>query len=159
MCGAKGASNTVKGSRICRLLHSRRRSSFTQIIKWLTHVLNEKRSISSVTRLMAVCRIFNSSGVGSDSLTLQLLPLSKNKSQALRRKLYTPLMPFVSQGFDCSMGPKNISYMRKVSAPYFSTTSSGLMTLYLDLDIFPTSECVVKPKSDGTSSAINCPPL
>ncbi|MNL68627.1 hypothetical protein D3C87_1933790 [compost metagenome] len=35
-----------------------------------------------------------------------------------------------------SRGPMNISYRRRVSAPYSLTTSSGLTTLPRDLDIF-----------------------
>ena len=57
----------------------------------------------------------------------------------LRKNLCTPSMPLVSQGLDCSKGPKNISYKRKVSAPYCSTITSGLTTLYIDLDIRITS--------------------
>src|SRR5690606_40960037 len=48
-------------------------------------------------------------------------------------------MPLVFQGLNCSNGPRNISYSLRVSAPYLSITSSGLTTLYLDLDIFSTS--------------------
>ena len=48
-------------------------------------------------------------------------------------------MPFVSQGLLISTGPRNISYIRKVSAPYFVTKSSGLTVLNFDLDIFSIS--------------------
>ena len=43
------------------------------------------------------------------------------------------------QGFECSIGPKNISYNLSVSAPYLSQIKSGFTTLYLDFDIFSTS--------------------
>ena len=49
---------------------------------------------------------------------------------------WQPSIPFVSQGFDCSTGPRNISYRRSVSAPYFSTMVSGFTTLNIDLLIF-----------------------
>src|SRR6516162_4803234 len=38
-------------------------------------------------------------------------------------------------GFVASSGPMNISYSRRLSAPYSLTTSSGLMTLPRALDI------------------------
>ncbi len=40
----------------------------------------------------------------------------------MRKKRCTPSMPLVSQGLLCSTGPRNISYMRKVSAPNLSTS-------------------------------------
>ena len=52
-----------------------------------------------------------------------------------------PSQPEVCQGLTCSRGPINISYMRRVSAPKRSTMSSGLTTLYLDLDIFSICVC------------------
>src|SRR6478735_6039018 len=60
-------------------------------------------------------------------------------------------MPLVSQGLLCSTGPRNISYMRKVSAPYFSQSSFGLTVLYFDLDIFSVST----PQMYLPSSKIN----
>src|SRR3712207_2579002 len=57
-------------------------------------------------------------------------------------------MPFVSHGLLISTGPKNISYIRKVSAPYLSTTSSGLTTLSFDFDIFSTTDVVLTFKFD-----------
>ena len=51
-CGAKGDNKTVKGRKISILLQSKRDNSFTQIIKELTHVLNEKFSISLVIFFM-----------------------------------------------------------------------------------------------------------
>src|SRR5690554_5805624 len=56
--------------------------------------------------------------------------------QTLSRKRRQPRTPSVLHGTLFSKSPINISYMRKVSAPYSSTTSSGLTTLPRDLDIF-----------------------
>ena len=47
MCGAKGASSTVSGSRISRF--EQPPNSFRQIMKAATEVLNEKFSMSSRT--------------------------------------------------------------------------------------------------------------
>ena len=88
---------------------------------------------------MSLCSDFNSSFVGSSSVITRLSFLSKNIPQSLRRKRWQPSIPFVSQGFDCSIGPRNISYIRSVSAPYFSTMISGFTTLNIDLLIFSTA--------------------
>src|SRR5690606_15611958 len=101
-----------------------------------TEVLKEKRSISSSTFLMILCKAFHSAFSGSSSLTANPPSASWNNFQNLRRNLYTPSMPLVFQGLLCSNGPRNISYIRKVSAPYWSIMSSGFTTLYLDFDIF-----------------------
>src|SRR5690606_41770805 len=69
MCGAYGCSIIHISCRITRLLHFRSVSSFTQIIKEETDVLNEKRSISSSTFLMILCSAFNSALLGWSSLT------------------------------------------------------------------------------------------
>src|SRR5690606_25221992 len=139
MCGAYGDNTTQSGARISRLLHFRSVSSFTQIIKADTEVLNEKRSISSSTFLMILCKALYSALLGSSSDTWKFPSASWNKRHTLRKNLYTPSIPFVFQGFACSKGPKNISYRRRVSAPYCSMISSGLTTLNLDFDIFSTS--------------------
>ena len=44
--------------------------------------------------------------------------------------------PFGSHGLDDSIGPINISYNLKLSAPYTFTISSGFTTFPLDLLIF-----------------------
>src|SRR5690606_9942520 len=134
-----GSNTMIRSCNTLRLLHFRSVNSLTQIIKADTEVLNEKRSISSSTFLMILCKALYSALLGSSSETWKLPSASWNKRHSLRRNLYTPSIPLVFQGFACSNGPKNISYKRKVSAPYFSTTSSGLTTLNLDLDIFSTS--------------------
>ena len=47
-------------------------------------------------------------------------------------------------GLDLSKGPINISYILKLSAPYFPTTSSGFTTFPLDLLIFcPSSPPII----------------
>ena len=89
-------------------------------MKAATDVLNEKFSMSSRTFFMVLCSVFNSFGVGASSVTASASPAWKSR-QKRRRNLCTPSMPFVSHGFDCSSGPRNISYMRNVSAPYWST--------------------------------------
>src|SRR5690606_28197210 len=63
------------------------------------------------------------------------------------KKPCVPVIPAVFQGLDCSKGPRNISYNRRLSAPYSSQILSGLTTLYLDLDIFSTSRVTLKPSS------------
>src|SRR5690606_11136253 len=113
-------------------------NSFTQIINCETEVLNEKFSISSVAFLMVLCRDLYISLVGSSFVIFKPLS-SKYNLHSFFRKPKTPVIPAVFQGFACSSGPKNISYKRKVSAPYSSQISSGFTTLYFDLDIFSTS--------------------
>src|SRR5690606_5883097 len=143
----------IKSSRILRLLHFKSVNSFTQIINAETEVLNEKRSISSSTFLMILCNALYSVFVGSSSDTLKFPSASWNKRHTLRKNLYTPSIPFVFQGFDCSKGPKNISYRRKVSAPKFAIISSGFTTLNFDFDIFSTSVPQMYLPSSNTNSA------
>src|SRR5690606_12413012 len=107
----------ARGSSTARLLHFMELSSFTQIMNSLTVVLNEKLLISCSTFLMVLCRIFNSSRVGSALLTFQLPCASWNRFQNLRKNLNTPSMPLVFQGLLNSSGPRNISYKHSVSAP------------------------------------------
>src|ERR1700722_20192631 len=107
----------TKSCRTARLLHFKSVSSFTAIIKLETDVLNEKRSTSSSTLRMILCSDFNSALVGSSSDKLNFHASSWNSLQNLRRNLKTPSMPLVFHGLLCSKGPKNISYMRRVSAP------------------------------------------
>src|SRR5690554_4634528 len=87
---------------------------------------------------MVLCNDLYISFVGSSSVTITPLS-SAYKRHNFLRKPKTPLIPAVFQGFACSNGPKNISYKRKVSAPYSFAISSGLTTLNLDFDIFSTS--------------------
>src|SRR5450432_2606372 len=105
----------------------------------LTPVLKENRSVSSSSFLMALCNTFFSASVAATSVQTLPFTSSKNNLQSLRRKRCTPSMPLVSQGLLCSTGPKNISYILKVSAPYFSTSSFGFTVLNFDFDIFSTS--------------------
>src|SRR5690606_2777979 len=106
--------------KIARLLHFKSVRSFTQIMNDDTDVLKEKRSISSSTFLIILCNAFHSALVGSPSLTEKFPPSSWNNFQNLRRNLKTPSIPLVFQGLLCSSGPRNISYIRNVSAPYCS---------------------------------------
>ncbi|CAI8212526.1 MAG: Uncharacterised protein [Flavobacteriaceae bacterium] len=77
-----------------------------------------------------------------------------NRRHNFFKKLCTPDIPAVFHGFACSNGPKNISYIRRVSAPYWRQISSGLTTLYFDLDIFSTSRVTLKlPSSSVTKAA------
>src|ERR1700748_1962532 len=99
------------------LLHFKSVNSFTAIIKLETEVLNEKRSMSSSTLRIILCNDFNSALVGSADDTLKFQASSWNKRQNLRRNLNTPSIPLVFHGLLCSSGPKNISYIRRVSAP------------------------------------------
>src|SRR5487761_2477314 len=90
-----------------------------------------------------------------------MLPLvsSKNSLHSFRRKRCTPSIPLVSQGLLCSTGPRNISYILNVSAPYFSTSSFGLTVLNFDLDIFSTSEPQRYFPFSHTNSAFAYSPL
>src|SRR5690606_30234673 len=134
-------------------------SSFTAIIKALTAVLKEKRSVSSSTFLMVRCNTFNSSAAGCSSVQTSPFCSSKNNRHNFFKKRCTPSIPLVSQGLLCSTGPRNISYMRKVSAPYFKTSSSGLTVLNLDLDIFSTSTPQMYLPSSKINSALAYSPL
>src|SRR5690606_7663035 len=139
----------AKGSKISRALHFWAANSFTQIIKVATEVLKEKSSISSSTFLMVLCRVFRLSARISPvrgGLSIVNCPSGPEwyRRHNFFKKLYTPEIPAVFQGLDCSKGPKNISYKRRLSAPYSSQILSGLTTLYLDLDIFSTSRVTLK---------------
>ena len=72
----------------------------------------------------------------------------------MRKKRKQPSMPFESQGLLWLMGPRNISYRRRVSAPYFSTIMSGLTTLYIDFDIFSIAQPHTYLPSSSTNSAV-----
>src|SRR5699024_9821292 len=116
-------------------------------------VLYEKCSMSYVTFLISLCSDFSSSAVGSTSVICKVSVLPNNYPQSCFRKRCTPSIPFVSHGLDCSNGPKNISYRRSVSAPYFSTIISGLTTLNMDFDIFSTAHPQMYFPSSNTNSA------
>ena len=141
-------------SSILLFLHFNAESSFIQIIKALIEVLYEKFSISQLTFLMSLCNDFSSSRVGSSLFTTNWSP-SKNRFQNFFKKRCTPSIPFVSQGLLCSSGPKNISYKRRVSAPYFSTISSGFTTLNIDFDIFSTAHPQIYFPSSKINSAVS----
>src|SRR5690349_17191703 len=117
MCGAYGDNAITNGSSIVRLLHFIELSSLQQIMNSLTEVLNENFSMSSSIFFSVLFNTFSSSRVGSSMLTVKLPALSWKRFQNLRRNLKTPSIPFVFQGLDNSKGPKNISYILKVSAP------------------------------------------
>ena len=91
--------------------------------------------MSYSTFLTVLCSTFSSSLEGASSLTLKSSP-TWNRRQNLRKNLYTPSIPCVSQGLLNSKGPRNISYRRNVSAPYSSIIVSGFTTLNMDFDIF-----------------------
>ena len=121
-------------------------------------MLKEKFSISSFTFFIVLCKLFKSSLEGAASATLHPLS-SKYKRHSFLRKPCTPVIPAVFQGLDCSNGPKNISYKRKLSAPYSSQIASGFTTLYLDLDIFSTSLPTMYCSSPTVSPTANTLPL
>src|SRR5690606_643213 len=110
---------------------------------------------------MVLCSDLYISFVGSSLVTMKPLS-SKYKRHNFFKKPYTPVIPAVFQGFACSSGPKNISYILKVSAPYCLQISSGFTTLYLDLDIFSTSRETTKaspwpPPKEGESELKTSP--
>ena len=96
MWGANGANKVISGSKMARLLHFKLVNSFTQIMKALMDVLYEKCSMSNVTFLISLCKDFNSSAVGSASVTCRVSVLPKNKPQSFFKKRCTPSIPFVS---------------------------------------------------------------
>ena len=53
---------------------------------------------------------------------------SVKKFQTRLMNFFAPTTPVVLQGLDTSSGPMNISYSRRVSAPYSRTTSLGFTT-------------------------------
>src|SRR5690606_35775657 len=102
---------------------------------------------------MVLCSDLYISFVGSSLVTMKPLS-SKYKRHNFFKKPCTPVIPAVFQGFACSSGPRNISYILKVSAPYWLQISSGFTTLYLLLDIFSTSrETLNVPSSSVINSA------
>src|SRR5690554_1369649 len=102
---------------------------------------------------MVLCNDLYISFVGSSSVTTTPLSSAYNL-QSFFKKPKTPVIPAVFQGFACSNGPKNISYKRKVSAPYSLAISSGLTTLNFDFDIFSTSwPTMYFPESSKINSA------
>ena len=104
---------------------------------------------------MVLCNIFSSALVGASSVSVILPCWSKNNRQNLSKNRDTPCILSVFQGLLSSNGPKNISYMRKQSAPYLATTSSGLTTLCFDLDIFSTAAPhIYFPSGFRTNSAL-----
>ena len=103
---------------------------------------------------MVLCNDFKLSLVGTSSVTI-IVCSSKYKRHSFFKNPKTPEIPAVFQGFACSNGPKNISYKRKVSAPYSLQISSGDTTLYLDFDIFSTSRPTMYfPFSSVMNSAV-----
>src|SRR6185312_5131505 len=144
---------TISFSRISRLWHFRSVSSLTPIMSALTPVLKEKRSVASSTFLTVRKMHFHSASLGVCVVQTAPFVSSKNRRHSLRRNRCTPSIPFVSQGLLCSTGPRNISYIRKVSAPYFLTRSLGLTVLYSRLLIFSTSVPQMYLPSSRTNSA------
>src|SRR5699024_12204077 len=83
------------------------------------------------------------------------MPLSSTcKRHTRSRKRREPSRPFSDQAIDASRGPMNISYRRKVSAPYWLTTSSGFTTFPLDLDIFSLPSPRIIPRSEEHTSEL-----
>ena len=109
ICGAKGARSTVKGSRMARAWHFCWLSSLHATMKADMLVLYENSSISVLTFLISLCRLLRLSAVGSLSSACRAPSLLQKSDQNFFRKRWQPSMPLVSQGFDCSTGPRNIS--------------------------------------------------
>ena len=110
--------------------------------------------MSNVTFLMSLCRLLSCSAVGSSSFGRNSSSRFQNNAQNFLRNRWQPSIPFVSQGFDCSTGPRNISYKRSVSAPYFSTIISGFTTLNIDFDIFSIAHPQIYLPSSRINSAL-----
>ncbi len=66
--------------------------------------------MSPETFLMSLWMLFRLSAEGLSSLTRNASErLSQNSAHSFLRKRKQPSMPLVSQGFDASTGPRNIS--------------------------------------------------
>ena len=111
--------------------------------------------MSRVTFLMSLCMLFSCSAVGSSSVGRNCPSRLKNSPHSFFRKRWQPSMPLVSQGLLASTGPRNISYRRRVSAPYFSTIMSGFTTLNIDFDIFSTAHPQMYFPSSSMNSAFS----
>jgi hypothetical protein len=70
------------------------------------------------------------------------------------RNRCAPITARVSQGRETSSGPIDISYTRKVSAPYASHISSGVTTFFSDLPILPYSRRTGWPRQVNPPSAV-----
>ncbi len=114
MWGANGAVSRVTVSMALRLVDFCDVSSLTAIMKADIEVLKENCSMSEVTFFISLLTVLLSSRLisASDSRSV----FSKSPHSFLRKR-FTPSMPLVSHGLDCSTGPRNISYRRSVSAP------------------------------------------
>ena len=73
------------------------------------------------------------------------LEISQTSAHTRLTKRFIPSTPVKLQGFEASNGPINISYMRKVSAPCFGITSSGVTTFPQRLLIFRESGPKIQP--------------
>ena len=137
-CGANGDNTTEYLRRELMFIFFNADHSFTAIIIADTEVLNDKEFMSRVILSISLCSIIFSSNVSVSDLSF----FSNLKD--LRKKPTTPFIPLVSQGLDCFIGPRNISYNLKASAPYLSQMESGLIILCFDFDIFSTSRSTIK---------------
>lgn len=109
LCGAKGDSKIAKGSNTACLLHFIATTLLVQIIKALTQVLKEI-SLNALAHLLDISmQTFSSSGVGASVRDVYFIFIIEKSPKTRRRKRNTPSMPLVSQGFDYSRVPKNIS--------------------------------------------------
>jgi hypothetical protein len=107
--------------------------------------------MSSPIFLMVRCTIFNSSRGAASSEMAKLPSLSVNKRQSFAQKFVHTINTVGIPWFRLFQRPKNISYRRNVSAPYWAIISSGFTTLNIDFDIFSTAQ----PHTYLPSSKIN----
>ena len=76
---------------------------------------------------------------------LEIFPDSTYNLQILSRNFFVPSIPVMSQGLAASIGPINISYNLKASAPYSFTMSCGAIPFPKDLDIFLPWSSTINP--------------
>ena len=103
-------------------------------------VLNCIRSMSRRTPSIVRCTAcFVGRSAGSSETVRRPVSSSTTRRHRRCRKRCEPTTARVSQGRERSSGPIDISYTRRVSAPYSSYMSSGATAFFSDLPIFPYS--------------------
>ena len=144
ICGANGAS-IIKNFSNSSLANPSACASLTNIIIADTAVLNFIFSISSVIFFMVLCNNTLTPLAGTRFPSPRGRGGWGVRANTFSKNLLTPFTPSMLQGIVSANGPINISYKRKLSAPTLFTTSSGLITLPKDLDIFLPSSASTMP--------------
>ena len=132
MCGAYGASSSTSGSiaaRCAGAFFPQRRSRTPSSPR--SPCCSRGVSVSSVTLWIVWCSLRSTAAVSGASVRLRAP--RRTSAHTLSRKRRTPMIPSSRKSPPSSNGPRNIRYMRNVSAPHCSMYSSGITTLPRDL--------------------------